>query len=34
VSSSDAEEVGAEPGDMGAMLREVAQGAQLIPFVE
>ncbi len=33
MSSSDIDEVGAKPGEFGDMLREVAFGAQLVPFV-
>jgi hypothetical protein len=34
VSSSDIDEVGAKPGEFADMLRDVAYGAQLIPFVD
>ena len=33
MSGSDIEEVGAIPGDMSAMWVEVANGAQLVPFL-
>ncbi len=34
MSGSDAEAVGATPGDMAAMWVEVANGAQLVPFLQ
>jgi hypothetical protein len=34
VSGTDIDEVGAKPGEFGDMLREVAYGAALIPFVD
>ena len=33
MSSSDMEEMHAEPRDITDMLREVAAGAQLVPFI-
>ncbi len=33
MSGADIEEVRAKPGQIGDMLREVAMGAQLVPFV-
>jgi hypothetical protein len=33
VSGSDIDEVGAKPAQIGDMLREVAAGAQLVPFM-
>jgi hypothetical protein len=33
VSGTDIDEVGAKPAQIGDMLREVAAGAQLIPFM-
>jgi hypothetical protein len=33
VSSSDMEDLNAQPKDITDMLREVAAGAQLVPFI-
>jgi hypothetical protein len=33
VSGTDIDEVGAKPAQIGDMLREVAAGAQLVPFM-
>jgi hypothetical protein len=33
VSSSDMDDMGAQPRDITDMLREVAAGAQLVPFI-
>ena len=34
MSGTDIDEVGAKPAKIGDMLREVAAGAQLVPFMD